>query len=42
MINTILIITVAPAKIAVKPPFANFGHSNTRFPVFKADVFFCG
>ena len=38
--NTNLLITVAPAKIMVKLPFANFGHSNTRVPVFKANEFF--
>ena len=42
MINTNLPITVAPAKIAVKPPYAKFGHSNTRVLVFKANEFFCG
>ena len=42
MINTNLPITVAPAEITVKPPFANFGHSNTRVPVFEANEFFRG
>ena len=42
MINTNLPITVAPTEIAVKPPFANFGHCNTRVPVFEANEFFCG
>ena len=42
MINTNLPITVAPAEITVKPPFANFGHCNARVPVFKANEFFSG
>ena len=42
MINTNLSITVAPALMAVKPPFANFGHTNARVPVFEAKEFFCG
>ena len=40
MINTNIPITVAPAEITVKLLFANFGHSNTRVPVFKANEFF--
>ena len=42
MINTNLPITVAPAEITVKPPFANFGRSNTRVPVFEANEFLSG
>ena len=42
MIKTNLPITVAPAEITVKPPFANFGHSNTRVTVFEANEFFSG
>ena len=42
MINNNLPITVAPAKITVKSQFANFGHSNTRVPVFEANEFFSG
>ena len=42
MINTNSYITVAPAEMAVKPPFAIFGHSNARVPVFEANEFFCG
>ena len=33
-INTNLSITEAPAEMAVKPPFSNFGHSNDRVPFF--------
>ena len=42
MINTNSYITVAPAEMAVKPPFANFGHTNARVPVFEANEFFSG
>ena len=42
MMNTNLSITEAPAEMAVKPPFVNFGIINARVPVFEANEFFCG
>ena len=42
MINTSPFITVAPAKMAIKLTFANFGHSNPRVKVYEANEFFCG
>ena len=42
MINIPLLIAVAPAEMAIKAPFVNFGNSNDRVPVFEANEFFCG